>query len=70
MREIIEEYDVVALTEDLPELNLKKGEKGTVVMILAPDVFEVEFCESNRNTLALTETIEASKLSVVWKAEK
>ena len=35
--------DTVALVDDLPERKLKRGEVGTVVEILAPDVFEVEF---------------------------
>lgn len=40
--------DVVALTEDVPEHNLKSGEVGTVVEILADgDAFEVEFSDDN-----------------------
>ena len=40
--------DVVALTEDIPEHNLKSGEVGTVVEILADgDAFEVEFSDDN-----------------------
>lgn len=40
--------DVVALTEDIPEHNLKSGEVGTVVDILADgDAFEVEFSDDN-----------------------
>ncbi|MGH9835695.1 MAG: DUF4926 domain-containing protein [Blastocatellia bacterium] len=37
--------DVVALTEDLPDQGLRRGEVGTVVEILAPGVFEVEFSD-------------------------
>ncbi|HSK73843.1 MAG TPA: DUF4926 domain-containing protein [Pyrinomonadaceae bacterium] len=69
MIERIEMYDVVALTENLPEKNLKKGEEGTVVLILAPNVFEVEFCDSDGITYAMT-AIEDNKLSVIWKAQK
>ena len=40
--------DVVALTEDIPEHNLKRGEVGTVVEILSDgDAFEVEFSDDN-----------------------
>ena len=40
--------DVVALTQDVPEHNLKRGEVGTVVEILANgEVFEVEFSDDN-----------------------
>ena len=35
--------DIVALTEDLPEKGLTKGQVGTIVEKLAPEVFEVEF---------------------------
>ncbi|MYB63290.1 DUF4926 domain-containing protein [Candidatus Poribacteria bacterium] len=40
--------DVVALAEDVPEHNLKRGEVGTVVEILSDgDAFEVEFSDDN-----------------------
>lgn len=40
--------DVVALTQDIPEHNLKRGEVGTVVEILANgEAFEVEFSDEN-----------------------
>jgi hypothetical protein len=35
--------DVVALLEDLPSRGLVRGQVGTVVEILSPGVFEVEF---------------------------
>jgi len=44
--------DTVALLEDLPARNLKRGEVGTVVEILAPDVYEVEFCDDEGETYA------------------
>jgi hypothetical protein len=44
--------DTVALLEDLPERKLRKGEVGTVVEILAPNVFEVEFCDDDGQTYA------------------
>lgn len=45
--------DTVALLEDLPERKLKRGEVGTVVEILAPDVYEVEFCDDEGRTYAM-----------------
>lgn len=45
--------DVVALTEEVPERGLARGQVGTVVELLAPDVFEVEFCDDNGRTYAL-----------------
>ena len=44
--------DTVALVEDLPERMLKRGEVGTVVEILAPDTFEVEFSDDDGETYA------------------
>lgn len=46
--------DVVALTEDLPQQNLRRGQVGTVVELLALNVFEVEFSDDrNRHTYAM-----------------
>jgi hypothetical protein len=44
--------DAVALLEDLPARKLKRGEVGTVVEILAPHVYEVEFCDDDGQTYA------------------
>lgn len=48
----IELLDVVALTVDLPERNLVRGQVGTVVEELAQDVFEVEFSDDDGKTYA------------------
>lgn len=44
--------DVVALTDDLPERGLVRGQVGTIVEILAEDVFEVEFSDDEGRTYA------------------
>lgn len=44
--------DVVALTEDLPERGLLRGQVGTIVEVLAPGVFEVEFADNHGRTYA------------------
>jgi hypothetical protein len=45
--------DVVALTVDLPEHNLWRGQVGTVVEILARgEAFEVEFSDTKGHTYA------------------
>ncbi len=41
----IQLLDVVALTDDLPERGLRQGQVGTVVEVLGPGVFEVEFSD-------------------------
>ena len=51
-RRHIKLLDTVALLDDLPGRNLKRGEVGTVVEILAPNVFEVEFSDDDGQTYA------------------
>lgn len=38
---LVESLDVVALTEDLPDLNLYRGQVSTIVEVHEPIVFEV-----------------------------
>jgi hypothetical protein len=53
MKDTIKLLDVVALTVDLPEHDLWRGQVGTVVEILAHgDAFEVEFSDSDGRTYA------------------
>ena len=44
--------DTVALRHDLPDRGLKEGEVGAVVELLAPNAFEVEFCDDDGQTYA------------------
>ncbi|MGA2251035.1 DUF4926 domain-containing protein [Terracidiphilus sp.] len=44
----------VALLRDLPEFGLVRGQVGTVVETLAPNTVEVEFCDDEGHTYALT----------------
>ena len=48
----IQMLDVVALTVDLPERGLIRGQVGTVVEILDSGVFEVEFSDDEGRTYA------------------
>ena len=45
--------DVVALTEDVPDRGLQRGQVGTVVEALGPGVFEVEFVDNEGRTYAM-----------------
>ena len=56
--------DVVALTQDLPECGLLRGQVGTIVESLGPDVFEVEFCDNDGRTYASL-ALKASQLMVL-----
>ena len=52
MNNEIQLLDVVALTEDLMERGLLRGQVGTVVESLALRVYEVEFCDDEGRTYA------------------
>ncbi len=45
--------DVVVLTEDLPQNALVRGQVGTIVETLAPDIYEVEFSDDAGQTYAM-----------------
>ena len=52
MKSNIELLDTVALTQDIPQRGLRQGEVGTVVELLAPNAFEVEFSDNDGNSYA------------------
>jgi hypothetical protein len=58
-------YDVVALLEDQPEHNLKRGQVGTLVEEWEPGVFEVEFADPNGVTYAMV-ALRADQLMVLY----
>lgn len=60
----IDILDVVALTEDLPERGLYRGQVGTDVESLAPGVFEVEFSDDEGRAYASL-ALETSQLLVL-----
>ena len=53
MTSLIKLLDVVALTEDMPQFGLLRGQVGTVVENLGPETFEVEFADDSGRTYAL-----------------
>jgi hypothetical protein len=65
MKNVIKLLDVVALTEDLPEYGLCRGQVGTVVEILASDVFEVEFSDDEGQTYAM-KALKADHLMILY----
>ncbi|MEA5532574.1 DUF4926 domain-containing protein [Crocosphaera sp. XPORK-15E] len=64
MNNTINEIDLVALTQDLPELGLNKGETGTVVDISETGVFLVEFSNENGEMIAL-ESLKREQITLV-----
>lgn len=59
--------DVVALTQDFPDLDLNKGQVGTIVEVYEPTVFEVEFVDLSGKTYAI-ETLNANQLMQLYYA--
>lgn len=57
--------DVVALIQDLPELNLYRGNVGTIVEEYEPNIFEVEFSDVTGKAYAI-ETLNASQLMALY----
>ena len=58
----IKELDVVALTCDLPEHGLKRGDVGAAVLVHGHgEAFEVEFVDYDGHTVALL-TLEEAQL--------
>jgi len=54
-------FDIVALKNDLPQQRLQSGQVGTIVEILAPEVYEIEFSDDDGQTYA-THALPASQL--------
>jgi len=63
--------DTVALLEDVQaeEVLLQRGEVGVVVEILAPDVYEVEFCDDQGHAYAFA-SLHADQLLVLHNQGK
>lgn len=49
----LELFTVVAVLRDLPEHLLVRGQVGTIVEQIAPEVYLVEFCDDEGRTYAL-----------------
>jgi hypothetical protein len=56
--------DTVALMDDLPDKGLKRGQVGTVVELLSPGAFEVEFSDNDGRAYAML-ALRADQLMVL-----
>jgi hypothetical protein len=63
-------YDVVALLEDLPKHNLKRGQVGTIVEQWSADVYEVEFADTNGKTYAMVALHPEQLMVLYWHPTK
>ena len=61
-------FDVVELLVDLLEHNLRAGVQGAIVECYQDDCYEVEFSNSDGETLALC-ALSAQQFIVVWSAK-
>jgi hypothetical protein len=52
MKDTFDLLDVIALTADLPERGLTRGQVGTIVEKLGTGVYEVEFSDDEGRTYA------------------
>ena len=57
----LNELDVVALLRDRPDLGVRRGWVGTLLLELSPGVWEVEFADRGGRTVT-TAPIEADEL--------
>ncbi|MDT5122440.1 MAG: hypothetical protein QOC96_1922 [Acidobacteriota bacterium] len=66
---MIKEHDCIALTEDLPEGELKAGDIGTVVHVYKDgEAYEVEFLTLDGHTAAVL-TLEAAQVRPVTRQD-
>ncbi|MCI0335188.1 MAG: DUF4926 domain-containing protein [Planctomycetes bacterium] len=63
----IQLLDVVALVHDRPSDGLVRGQVGTIVEILSPGVYEVEFSDDKGKTYAML-PLKAEELIVLHTA--
>ena len=64
MNDGVSVLDVVALTEDIAERGLVRGQVGTVVERLAPGVVEIEFSDETGRMYA-SAAVEVERLMVL-----
>ena len=66
---MINELDTVVLTADIPDLNLKKGDMGTVVFVHKNHGgYEVEFMTLDGNTIGVA-TLQPSQVRMIQQME-
>ena len=61
-------FDIVELLLNLPDYQLQAGVQGSIVECYDNDAYEVEFSDSDGETLALC-TLSPKQFIIVWQAE-
>lgn len=62
----LRQYDVVSLTSDLDGHDFAAGTQGTIVEVLAPNVFMVEF---DGDTELVLPAVGSEQLKLEWRRE-
>lgn len=70
MKQRFKLLDVVALIEDLPNRELRRGQVRTVVELLDPGVFEVEFTDNDGRAYASLALKENQLLVLYYQPQK
>ncbi|WP_394990261.1 DUF4926 domain-containing protein [Emticicia sp.] len=65
--DILDIFDVVVLTEEIPSHKLRKGELGTIVEKLDNDAFLVEFADTKGVTYAMIPLKSSSLMKVYYE---
>ena len=60
--------DVIELTVDIPERQLRAGDQGTIVHCNSSEAFEVEFTNQNGETVELL-ALSPKQFIVVWRSD-
>lgn len=60
--------DVIELTVDIPERQLRAGDQGTIVHSHSSEAFEVEFTNEDGETVELL-ALSPKQFIVVWKSD-
>ena len=60
--------DVVALTQNVPEKHLSRGQVGTIVEELEAGVYEVEFSDLDGKTYAMAAIEEKNLIPLIHQA--
>lgn len=60
--------DVIELTVDIPERQLRAGEQGTIVHCHSSEAFEVEFTDQDGETIKLL-ALSPNQFIVVWRSD-
>jgi hypothetical protein len=60
----LKEHDVVALLRDKPDQGVRRGWVGTLLLQLAPGVWEVEFSDGRGQTVVMASLDEADLLAL------